>query len=83
MLTLDALVAVIRRCAGDSDVTSLDGDILDTPYQDLGYDSLALLEIFASLERDYAVPISDEEVFETRTPRQTLDLINDRIKAAR
>ncbi|RPF24894.1 acyl carrier protein [Streptomyces sp. TLI_185] len=82
MLSLDGLVATIRRCAGDSDVAALDGDILDVSYQDLGYDSVAVLEIFAELGSEHGIAISDEEVFETMTPRQTLDLVNSRTVSA-
>ncbi|MFG2371941.1 acyl carrier protein [Streptomyces sp. NPDC048504] len=82
MLSLEGLVSTIRRCAGDSDVAGLDGGILDVSYQDLGYDSVAVLEIFAELGSEHGIEISDEEVFETRTPRATLDLVNSRTEAA-
>ncbi|MFE8993831.1 acyl carrier protein [Streptomyces collinus] len=70
---LPRLVEIIRECAGDSDVRDLDGDILDVTYQDLGYDSLALLEISAKLEQDLGVSIPGEEL---KTPGHTLQLIN-------
>lgn len=70
---LSRLVEIIRECAGDSDERDLDGDILDITYQDLGYDSLALLEISAKLEQDLGVSIPEEEL---KTPRHTLHLVN-------
>ncbi|MGW2720260.1 acyl carrier protein [Streptomyces sp. NPDC001492] len=82
MLSLEELVSTIRRCAGDSDVAALDDGILDLSYQDLGYDSVAILEIFAELGSEHGIAISDEEVFETRTPRETLALVNSRTEAA-
>ncbi|MEU6770056.1 acyl carrier protein [Streptomyces sp. NPDC046759] len=72
-INLSELVRIIRECAGDSDERDLDGDILDVTFQDLGYDSLALLEISAKIEQDYGVAIPEDEI---RTPRNTLQLIN-------
>ncbi|MFG2120874.1 acyl carrier protein [Streptomyces sp. NPDC048710] len=72
-ISLPRLVQIIRECAGDSDERDLDGDILDVTFQDLGYDSLALLEISAKIEQDFGVSIPEDEI---RTPRNTLLLIN-------
>lgn len=75
-VTLADLVSVIRECAGDSDVADLDGDILDTTFEDLGYDSIALLEVSAKLQQDLGVEIAEGEM---DTPRNTLLLINERL----
>ncbi|QHC33304.1 acyl carrier protein [Streptomyces sp. HF10] len=75
-ISLPRLVQIIRECAGDSDEQDLDGDILDVTFQDLGYDSLALLEISAKIEQDFGVSVPEGEI---KTPRNTLQLINSKI----
>lgn len=75
-ISLAQLVSIVRECAGDSDVHDLDSDILDLTFADLGYDSLALLEISAKLEQDLGVSIPEDEI---RTPRTTLRIINEKI----
>jgi minimal PKS acyl carrier protein len=78
-ITLPRLVQLIRECAGDSDEMDLDGDIIDVSFQDLGYDSLALLEISAKIEQDLGVSIPEDEI---KTPRETLQLINAKMAGA-
>ncbi|ORT57121.1 acyl carrier protein [Streptomyces sp. CB03238] len=75
-ITLAYLVSIIKECAGDSDAADLDGDILDVTFQDLGYDSLALLEVSARLQQNVGVSIPEDAM---ETPRGTLRLINDKI----
>ncbi len=75
-MTLAELVAIIRECAGDSDVADLDGDVLDVSFEDLGYDSLAMLEAAGQTQRRYAVTLVDDAVVEARTPREFLLLVN-------
>ena len=68
--------ALLRECAGEEESVDLEGDILDSPFDDLGYDSLALFNTVSRIERDYSVELPDEVVAEARTPRQLLDLIS-------
>jgi minimal PKS acyl carrier protein len=75
--TLDDLVRILRSAAGDAG--SLDGDILDTAFDDLGYDSLALLETVSRIERETGASIPDEAVQKMPTPRAALDYVNGRI----
>ena len=78
--TLDDLRRILREGAGDSG--TLDGDITDVPFTDLGYDSLALLELSSRVEREYAVPIPDDAALAMRTPGAAVAYINDRLKAS-
>ncbi|MFE2728951.1 acyl carrier protein [Kitasatospora sp. NPDC059327] len=73
-ITLAQLVEIIRDCAGDSDEFDLNGDIADIAFEELGYDSLALLEIAARLRQEHGVVLPDEGV---RTPGDVLDLVNE------
>lgn len=75
-LTLAELVNAIRKSAGDSDVADLDGDILDITFEELGYDSVALLELSVTLRSEHGITLSDDEILNIETPRGALELIN-------
>ena len=75
-LTIEDLRKIMRECAGEDDSVSLEGDILDTPFMDLGYDSLALLETAALIKRQYGVTVSDDDLHGIDTPRAFLEKVN-------
>ncbi|MEU7721803.1 acyl carrier protein [Streptomyces tibetensis] len=75
-LTLDDLKRVMRECAGEDESVDLDGDILDSPFEDLGYDSLALLETATRIERERGVSVPEEVLSGAKTPRLLLDAVN-------
>jgi act minimal PKS acyl carrier protein len=75
-LTMDKLKQIMREGAGEDESISLDGDILDTAFADLGYDSLALLETVSRIGREFGVELDDEVVSEVETPRELIDLVN-------
>jgi act minimal PKS acyl carrier protein len=75
-MTLGTLTALLRECAGEAEGVSLDGDVLDVSFPDLGYDSLAVLQTTGRIERDYGVRIPDDAVGEAETPRLLLAYIN-------
>jgi minimal PKS acyl carrier protein len=77
--TLDDLRQVLRRSAGADEGVDLDGDILDTSFQDLGYDSLALLETEGTIKREYGIELEDDSVTAAPTPRELLTTVNARI----
>ena len=79
-LTLDELRRVLREVAGADENVDLDGDILDTPMEELNYDSLALLEACGRLEREYAISL-DDALDSDHTPRSLIDLVNRRVAA--
>ncbi|MDZ5443315.1 acyl carrier protein [Micromonospora sp. 4G57] len=74
--TLDDLRELLGSIAGVDESTDLSGDIADVPLADLGYDSLAMLELAGHVQRCYGVPIPDEAVERMTTPRGTVDYIN-------
>ncbi|MGW5052775.1 acyl carrier protein [Actinokineospora sp. NPDC004072] len=75
-MTLAELTRLLRECAGADDAVDLDGDILDVPFDDLGYDSLALFNTAGRIERDHAIRLPDDLVGEVSTPRELLDVVN-------
>ncbi|MFD8495381.1 phosphopantetheine-binding protein [Amycolatopsis sp. NPDC059657] len=75
-LTLDSLKRILRDGAGTDEAVDLDGDILDTEFNELGYDSLALLETVARITREYRIPLDDDAATAAKTPRELLALAN-------
>ncbi|WP_406460051.1 acyl carrier protein [Streptomyces sp. NBC_01622] len=78
---MDDLRRILVACAGEDDGIDLSGDILDTAFGDLGYDSLALMETAARIERDYGVALADDVIADAETPRDLLDLVNRAVPA--
>ncbi|MGI5455129.1 acyl carrier protein [Streptomyces sp. CA-249302] len=81
-MTLEDLTALLRECAGEDETIDLDGDVLDTPFDELGYDSLAVLQTTGRIERDYDIQLSDDTVAEASTPRLLLEFINEALAGA-
>jgi len=79
-MTIDQLRDIMIACAG-GDTEALRGDISAYSFQELGYDSLALLETSTRLKLDHGVILSDDEILELRTPKELLDLINEELAA--
>ncbi|GLH99309.1 acyl carrier protein [Phytohabitans aurantiacus] len=77
--TIDHLIRLLRSAGGVADGVELNAGIVDEAYTDLGYDSLALLEMSAKIQQEFGVAIPDEDVTELKTPRQTIDYLNDRM----
>jgi act minimal PKS acyl carrier protein len=75
--TLDDVRRILRVGVGDSG--ELNGDIADVPFADLGYDSLAVLELSSRVEREYHVSIPDDAVLAMPTPSAAVAYINDRL----
>jgi act minimal PKS acyl carrier protein len=82
VFTLDDLRRVMRAAAGDSDVADIDGDIIDVSFDELGYDSLAMLECSSRIEREFRLTLSDDVVSECGCPRELVDHVNARIAEA-
>lgn len=70
----DAIKATTPTGVGEG--VDLDGDIATVPFADLGYDSLAVLELASQVQRRYGVPIPDEVVREIATPAKAVEFIN-------
>jgi act minimal PKS acyl carrier protein len=80
--TIDDLKQVLRAAAGEGEGVDLDTDILDLPFDELGYDSLALLETSGRIGREHGIELPDSTVTEARTPRALLAAINQQLASA-
>ncbi|PWG13582.1 actinorhodin polyketide synthase [Streptomyces sp. V2] len=81
-MSYDDLRAILVEAAGSAEGVDLTGqDILDSDLYDVGYDSLALIEVGARIQQRYGIDIPDEEVTELRTFRTILDRVNSSISS--
>lgn len=76
VMGLSDLRRMLAESAGVSQGVDLDGDIVDADFQELGYDSIVVMEVAARITSRYGIPIDDEALGEARTPRLLLDLVN-------
>jgi act minimal PKS acyl carrier protein len=74
--TLDDLKRILKEAAGVAEGVDLDGDILDTEFDVLGYESLALLEAGSLIERECGISLDEEAVNDAHTPRTFIDVVN-------
>jgi act minimal PKS acyl carrier protein len=77
--TMEDLRRIMREAAGDDE--HLKGEVLDSDFADLGYDSLALIEAGARIQREFGVTISEDEIADLETPRAFIDLVNSQLES--
>jgi act minimal PKS acyl carrier protein len=77
--TLEDLKRILLEGAGADENVDLDGDILDTAFEELGYESLALLETCGRIEREYGISLDDSVVSEAETPRALVKVVNEHL----
>jgi act minimal PKS acyl carrier protein len=75
--TMDDLRKVMRESAGEDG--TLDGDVLDSSFEELGYDSLALMETTSRIERALSVTLPEEDMADVSTPRDLLAFVNSQL----
>jgi act minimal PKS acyl carrier protein len=79
--TIADLTRILREGAGTDESVDLDGEILDSEFADLGYESLALLETGGRIEREYDITLDDSVLSDARTPRALLEVVNAHLRA--
>ncbi|MER7670880.1 acyl carrier protein [Kitasatospora sp. NPDC058162] len=80
--TLEDLKRILREGAGADEAVDLDGDILDTDFFSLGYESLALLETTGRIEREFDISLEDDALTGDRTPRGLIGAVNEQLAPA-
>ena len=78
-LTLDDVRSILRVSGGVEEGVDLDGDIIDVTFEDLGYDSLALLEASTNIERTFGVSLDDPTFRDTSTPKALMEVVNSQL----
>ncbi|KOX34147.1 hypothetical protein ADK67_04045 [Saccharothrix sp. NRRL B-16348] len=82
-MNIDTLTAVLRKVAGEDDNVDLATDVSpDTSFDDIGFDSIALLEVLNLLKREHGVLLDDDVLEHAKTPAALLDVIEEERDAA-
>ncbi|MEV4517941.1 phosphopantetheine-binding protein [Dactylosporangium sp. NPDC049525] len=76
-ISIDELRELLITCAGGDD--ALQGDLTHASFDELGFDSLALIDTASKLKRDYGVLIPDEQLLELHGPTELLTAVNEQI----
>ncbi len=79
--TLDDLRRILLAGAGADDAVDLNADIADTDFEELGYESLAMLETSSRIEREFGVRLDDAAVFDAHTPRALIEVVTSHLRA--
>ncbi len=79
--TLDDLKRILVEVAGADENMGPDAEILDLGFEQLGYESLALLETGGRIERDYDITLADDALTAEVTPREFVDTVNHLLSA--
>lgn len=77
--TVADLKRILTVAAGADDAVELDETVLETPFAELGYDSLAILELAGQVQREFSVPMPDESIDHMVTPRSAVAYVNERL----
>jgi act minimal PKS acyl carrier protein len=80
--TIDDLRRILREGAGADEGVDLDGDIRDVRFDELGYESLALLETGLRISREFGVELEDSTLIDVETPGALVDAVNAQLLAA-
>ncbi|MGX6602118.1 acyl carrier protein [Micromonosporaceae bacterium Da 78-11] len=80
--TLADLNRILREGAGANGDIGSTADALDAELNDLGYDSLALLETGSRIEREYSVSLDESALMRVSTPRSLIELVNAHLGAS-
>jgi act minimal PKS acyl carrier protein len=70
VFTIDDLILIMKRVGGAADDVDLNGDVADVALADLGFDSLAILEIQSQIEVQHQMSLPDNAIVTTSTPRE-------------
>lgn len=80
--TVEDLLRILRECAGEDESAELNGDISESTFETLGYDSLALLETANKITREFAITIADQDLAFVDTPGELVKLVNRQLASA-
>lgn len=78
-ITLEDLIEVMRDCAGEDENLTANDVVANTDFDELGYDSLALMAASTMVEKKYSVTIGEDELARTRTLASFVDLVNRKV----
>ncbi|MEU8432015.1 phosphopantetheine-binding protein [Streptomyces sp. NPDC029216] len=75
-LELIDLARILRIWGGEEEYVELTEDVQDLYWDELGYDSLSVLQTTGSIERKFDILLDGELLELADTPRRFLELVN-------
>jgi minimal PKS acyl carrier protein len=80
-LSLDELKRIMQSCAGADESVDLTQDVAEMSFEELGYDSLAVIEVTTRLAQrfDIRIPEADSGILDT--PARMVDYVNGKLGA--
>ena len=75
MFTQDDLVSIMKAVGGADDGVDLDRENTDVPLADLGYDSLALLEIQSQIKLRHGIVVPDDSIAPSMSLSETVERV--------
>ncbi|MFC8042148.1 acyl carrier protein [Nocardia sp. NPDC057353] len=75
-MTVDDVRRILVASAGNPDREVTDAEFEHVLLEDLGYESLALIEAAAQIAREFGTTVPDEQLTEVKTARELADLVN-------
>ena len=72
----------MRECAGEDEGALPLNQAPHQPFDELGYDSLALMETHSRIGRDYGIELPEDEAAGIKTARELVDFVNRLLHAA-
>jgi act minimal PKS acyl carrier protein len=73
---MDNLREIMIAAGGADDGVDLNGDIGSTEFADLGFDSLAMLEIQARIKQELGISFPEDAATLLRSPDDLVDYVN-------
>jgi act minimal PKS acyl carrier protein len=73
---LNDLIEIMREAAGEAEDITLDETSAEVDFDELGYDSLALMATSNLVEKRFGVLVPEEELGQTRTLTEFVELVN-------
>jgi act minimal PKS acyl carrier protein len=76
----DQLTSLMISAAGKPEGGQQDGQLLNTTFTELGYDSLAVLEITGRIHKTWGIDIPESMAPDLQTPRLLLEYVNKTVE---
>ena len=77
---LDDLRKIMEQVSDEDDELNLDGDIAEQPFDELGLDSLGVLDLMTRIQQDWHVAVPDEVISTARVPQDVVDFVSQRLR---
>lgn len=76
-VTVTELLEITRKVVGEDEEFPIDESILDTPFENLNFDSLHIIAVSAQLEQRHGFKFPEGRGYAQVTPRGLVSIAND------